>query len=1590
MSTSTVQGRAVSGGPDEPRRGTGARVVRGLGAALLLVALVVGIPIGLWLLGGPIWTGPVSLSRVVSVLSSPDVTGSVLLGLVKVVGWVGWLTFAIAVVIEVVAALRGRRSPHVRGLGAQQRAASVLVGAVITMLVAAPSVAPAMAATTPLETGAGGTVVSAPVLPGAAVPTGGVAAEAGENAGEDAAPPPTYTVQPGDSLWRIAEQTLGDGARFKQIADLNYGVPQADGGALDAGNWIEPGWVLLLPAEASAEAGVTPTSTGRAGAGEDEPVGIAPSKSSDDEGSARGAGSDDRDEQAGGGADDQGAADDSVGTVDVRNRGAAPENAEVVVESGDTLWGIAEEELGDGTKYPEVFEASRDTEQPGGARLTDPDLILPGWTVTVPGAGESTSGARTEGGRTDDAAQRSPGADKSADTSSDAAADAGSDAASDAGDEKAAADEATPDDAAGESTASPESTPEGSGADKPDTAESAGGAAGLGSERPGAEQSDKSGSEQGTPSAEVTPEGAVEVEPEDIEEPGGAGNDLVEQDTPSAERPRGEQPAGETPVGPQPSRMGQNAGPKVPAADQDGAGRDAGQSGAGQQGSDTPDPADVGTGTAGIGSPEAKDPAPEKKEPAPEKTAEGTLVPQVPPAPRDTPVPQYDEVTPEDLRNDPNLEPGESEPLGGSAPGDPIPGEGLIADELLPQDGADKPSDQETASGNGTTWGSDSTPDSDAAVENRGEGPAEKSAPTVPAVPESDSSVGGSAGGSVTDEVLPDEIAGDEPIVEDGAPEVAVETFVPTEAAAPVDAPVDAAAARETLPPVDVAGATTAVPTADATGGVAATAAGEAAPLLDTVGNVVSDAIEDVDESVGIRTAAGVGGLLAAGLLALVTVKRRRARKSREPGQTIVVPGPDTAAGALERDLRTVEDPFGRDQVDRALRSLAQWHRERGLPLPGLRFARLKSGEFVELYLERAADLPEPWASTTDQFVWQLAAGDADAAAQVATTPTAEDGEAPYPALVTVGHDDENTHLMLDLEHLGCLDIRGTDAAAQATLAALAVELATSLWADDLQVTVVGTLGELPGVVDTGRVRHVSSLAGIIRELEARAADVDRTLDQVGATSVADARGRGLATDAWTPEILLVGEQLGLVERAKLAGLVERVPGVGIAAVTSSAEVGDWVLDLTGELTNGDTTRGILMPAYIAVRPQQLDAVTYAQALALLADPETAPGPSWSRSIDRTEPTLEEIPMDDGVRAGAADSDVAVGEASGPAPAPGYGTGGTGGVPTTSGRRRESFAPWATAAVSVATPPLGTPVVPGQRTEPGVQAQPSETIETRVVPEPVEAEPRTVEAPVVRVLGSVELAGTTGVELPSTHQRQATELIAFLAFNPGSRGSDISQALWPSREPNLATRRSAVSRARRWLGTDPGGYEYLPRYWSADDGGQADLESAGYRLRGVKTDWHTFCDLVGSDLTQTPTPDLLAALDLVRGRPFEGVPLRKYVWAEQLMHTISSGVVDVSHEVARRALLAGDVAMARHASQVGRLADPVDERSWRNGIRAEIASGRRDAVGRLVDRLRDHLEQLAMEPEPDTEELLAQVDEQDRRRGADAGRTPRA
>ncbi|GAB4087251.1 hypothetical protein GCM10028784_38810 [Myceligenerans cantabricum] len=1490
---SQTPGSASDEGPAPGARSVAGRVIRGLFSAIVLVVLVVGIPIGLWVFGVPLLDGDLSWAKLVSVMSSPDVSGDVLLSLVTVVGWLAWATFAIAVLVELVAAARGVRAPHLRGLGLQQRLAAVLVGAVVAMVLSTPGAGQAVASSQVVDPvdGQSPDAVAADVLesapgdtasPDADGPSGGPVDGRAVAAGSDlrAGPAPvgqvasapkatktraetkaasaraassdantkTYTVRPGDSLWRIAQETLGDGTRFKEVAHLNYGAEQADGHALDGSHWVRPGWILTLPGDA-------------------------------------------------GGPGVQRAAGEAEQASDT----AAGSEHDVTVESGDTLWGIAEAELGDGTKYPELYEASRSTTQPDGRRITDPDLIHPGWRVTVPRQGEAE--------KTVSDVEPAPETDDSA---------AGTDAPNQSGESDAAGEDPATDAADGGASAAEGSVSDDDGDTSEDDAAS-----------------------EGSASAGDEAEEPVE------------GERVVEEDSPSAEVPAD----GSAADG---SAAEEEADP-VPRGVQRG------------------EKESVGTANEtsnGTGAPDDTTEPDREPEPEPERTPDVDAPPLDEVDESDTQTPEIDEPAP-----------GVEEPIGEGASSDDQPvREAAPADEAPVGAAAETPSDDETAAAAVPPGGAvDSSTERDA-EDAPGEG---RGSPDAPG--EAAGAQDATSDAPAYQEVTPDDLTG-QPTLEAGAEPA------PDIAESPADAGDSVAAPEEAAPP--------------APPGFTAT---DPDPAVSAA--IVDASLSDeILEAFDVRTAAGVGGLLAAGILTLLAGRRARARRSRKPGERIGMPTAGTPSAELETDLRAVSDRLGREQVDVALRTLAGWHRERGLPLPGVRVARLKSGEFIELYLDRAAELPAPWVSTTDRYVWQLPAGENPAVASDKATPDLM--ESPYPSLVTLGHDDENAHLMVDLENIGCLDIRGSDDAAQATLAALAVELATSLWADDLQVTVVGALSDLTGVVDTGRIRHVPSVAGIVRELEARAADVNRTLVQVGAADLSDARGRGLAMDAWTPEILLVGESLGTAERTRLEGLVERVPGVGIAAVTSCSEIGEWMLDLTGELTGGDKARGVLVPAYIAVRPQQLDAATYLQALDLLGDPEPVAGPAWARNLSPEEPELvqpEILPDFDEIASTSTDTDTEVTGDVVEAPVGekvavevGAGVGGTADIRPASGSTG--------ASVDLAAEPVTSPASPGVPASPGPgpggsgpgwdgdgpnpwvaapdedatdgasdgTTDPSGAAGTTaaVVHEALEVpvEPHPARTPVVRVLGSVELAGCAGTDLPASHQRQAMELVAYLAFNPGARGSDISRALWPSRDPNLATRRSAVSRARRWLGTDAYGFEYLPRYWSTDDGSQVDQEKAGYRLRGVTTDWDLFCDLVGPDLTTTSLDDLRRALELVRGVPFQDTPPRKYVWAEVLMQEMAAGVVDVAHEVSRRGLSEGDLSIARAASRVGRIADPADERSWRNSIRTEYASGRMDAAGRLIDRLRDHLEQLDMDPEPETEELISEIDAAGRKR----------
>lgn len=50
-----------------------------------------------------------------------------------------------------------------------------------------------------------------------------------------------------------------------------------------------------------------------------------------------------------------------------------------VVQSGDTLWAIAERFYGNGGQWPKIHQANLD-------RIEDPDMIQPGWELSIPAA----------------------------------------------------------------------------------------------------------------------------------------------------------------------------------------------------------------------------------------------------------------------------------------------------------------------------------------------------------------------------------------------------------------------------------------------------------------------------------------------------------------------------------------------------------------------------------------------------------------------------------------------------------------------------------------------------------------------------------------------------------------------------------------------------------------------------------------------------------------------------------------------------------------------------------------------------------------------------------------------------------------------------------------------------------------------------------------------------------------------------------------------------------------------------------------------------------------------------------------------------
>jgi hypothetical protein len=319
-------------------------VLTGLAAAGLLLVLMVGVPRLLVRIGPDLVDLPTVAGTMPQALWQPD-DGTLLIALALVGAWVAWAVVAVSVLLEVIAHLRGVSAPRLPAIGAIQQVVAALVSAVL--LLTGPSAPLGHAGASPP------TSITAPHLPSHLPGTAAgvhTAFESGTpsteqpsssppvaghppspaRAAASSEPDPVVVVARHDTLWGLAERHLGSGQRWREILTLNRGRPQPDGGMLTDAAHLLPGWRLRLPADAHL-----------------------PNRS-----------------------------DPRPDT----------DPAAHVVQAGDTLWDIAEDHLGDPLAYRSVYRANAGDPQPDGRRLTNPDLIHPGWQLNLPNARAGTDG----------------------------------------------------------------------------------------------------------------------------------------------------------------------------------------------------------------------------------------------------------------------------------------------------------------------------------------------------------------------------------------------------------------------------------------------------------------------------------------------------------------------------------------------------------------------------------------------------------------------------------------------------------------------------------------------------------------------------------------------------------------------------------------------------------------------------------------------------------------------------------------------------------------------------------------------------------------------------------------------------------------------------------------------------------------------------------------------------------------------------------------------------------------------------------------------------------------------------------------------
>lgn len=682
-----------------------------------------------------------------------------------------------------------------------------------------------------------------------------------------------------------------------------------------------------------------------------------------------------------------------------------------------------------------------------------------------------------------------------------------------------------------------------------------------------------------------------------------------------------------------------------------------------------------------------------------------------------------------------------------------------------------------------------------------------------------------------------------------------------------------------------------------------------------------------------LRTVLGAGALLAAALTGALAVRRALQRRRRKPGEKIAIAAETSPA---EAQLAAAGESGGTARLDVALRTMAhQLSQQHDAVLPPVQAVRIGTRTLMVLSEDQAHDPPAPFVTGKDGW-WDLP-GDA----ALLDEETARQVPAPYPGLVTIGSIEGSDLLLLNLTRLPALLLDGDPLHITEVCTSIALELAMSPWAGEIDVVAIGFGEELPKLLPTTRIAHMRQGEHARRDLGERILEAHQMPDT-----------------GHQPYLLLCASVLDPDTAWEFADIIDKagpVPVTLITPATSAAAHFPQAPILNASLNTPQHLEAVGADVIV----QRLEHDAYLQittALKVTAQPaHPADGP-WKDIPDdagqgrtREEPTPTE-PGTPGPEAATSSPTVPAVKMD---------------MEVFPALLAATTDPSGLRLLSPAPPLPQTNEEKAQGTDAPARS-PNLRADTSAAPAgnqdngPLSNEAYDLHAPEIRVLGPVSVTGVDN----SGHGPRMAQLAALLYFRPGRNADVLCSDMDPVSPWTPSTLNARLQGLRRSLGNDPAGNAYVPRRKAGDD---------PYRLSpGVRCDWIHFLHLAENALPlgAVGLPDLEKALGLVRGRPFGGRPLP---WAEPYQQEMTTRIIDVAHTVAAHRTPPGphhDLTAARRAVATGLDVDDTAELLYRDWLRIEHAAGNRQGMHTAIARVQQVDRALDCSLEPETEHLI--------------------